>query len=155
MKLLLDDGNQHVGRYGAPDLRLDGVLAGAQKAPDAQVLLDPLEKQFHLQAVLVQRSDGQGRKRRVVRQKNQRLARLRILEADAAQILGVVFGDVKAVHAKAPDHVQHHVFSCNARGQHVVPLTGNGSFAEQVYLPLQPHPDNPSCTLNPNGVTPD
>jgi hypothetical protein len=85
--------------YGAPDLRLDGVLAGAQKALDAPVLLDPLEKQFHLPAVLVQRSDGQGRQRPVVCQKKQRHARLRILEADAAQILGVVFGDVKAVPA--------------------------------------------------------
>ncbi len=98
MKLLLDNGNQHVGRHGAPDLRLDGVLAGAQKALDAQVLLDPLEEQFHLPAVLVQRGDGQRRQRRVVRQKHQGLAGLRILEADAAQMLGQGFGDVKAVH---------------------------------------------------------
>ncbi len=44
MKLLLDDGDQHVGGYGTPDLRLHGVLAGAQESLDAQVLLDPLEQ---------------------------------------------------------------------------------------------------------------
>ena len=37
MKFLLDDGNQHVSRHGAPDLRLDGVLAVAQELLDAQV----------------------------------------------------------------------------------------------------------------------
>ena len=54
MKLLLDGGNEHVGRHGAPDLRPDCVLAGAQKTLDAQMLLDPLEEQFHLPSVLVQ-----------------------------------------------------------------------------------------------------
>ena len=54
MKLLLDDGNEHIGRHSAPDLRLDCVLAGAQKALDAQVLFDPLTEQFQLPAILVQ-----------------------------------------------------------------------------------------------------
>jgi hypothetical protein len=44
MKLLLDDGDEHVGGDGAPDLRLHRVLAGAQETLDAQVLLDPLEE---------------------------------------------------------------------------------------------------------------
>jgi len=44
VKLLLDDGDEHVGGHGAPDLRLHCVLAGAQEALDAQVLLDPLEQ---------------------------------------------------------------------------------------------------------------
>ena len=44
MKLLLDSCDQHVGGHGAPDLRLDRVLAGAQEALDPQVLLDPLER---------------------------------------------------------------------------------------------------------------
>ena len=44
MKLFFDDGNQHVGGYGAPDLRLHRVLAGSQKTLDAQVLLDPFEE---------------------------------------------------------------------------------------------------------------
>jgi len=35
LKLLLDDGDQHVGGHGAPDLRLHGVLAGAEEFLDA------------------------------------------------------------------------------------------------------------------------
>ena len=40
MKLLAGDGDQHVGGYGAPDLRLHRVLAVAQEFLDAQVLLE-------------------------------------------------------------------------------------------------------------------
>jgi hypothetical protein len=43
---LFDDGDQHVGRHGDPDLRLHRVLAGAEEGLDAQVLLDPFEEQF-------------------------------------------------------------------------------------------------------------
>ena len=81
MKLLLDDGDEHIGRDGAPDLRLDGVLAGAQEALDAQVLLDPLEEQFDLPAALVQGSNRQRRQRRVVALEDECLARLRVFEA--------------------------------------------------------------------------
>ena len=59
MKLLLDNGNQHIGRHGAPDLRLDGVLAVAQELLDSQVLLDPFEEQFDLPAILVKGSNSQ------------------------------------------------------------------------------------------------
>ncbi len=48
MKFLFDDGNQHVGRDGTPDLRLDCVLVGGQKSLDTQVLFDPFEKQLDL-----------------------------------------------------------------------------------------------------------
>jgi len=44
MQLLFDNGDEHVGGDGAPDLRLHRVLAGAQETLDAQVLLDPLER---------------------------------------------------------------------------------------------------------------
>ena len=44
MKFIFDDGDQHVGRHGAPDLRLHRVLAGGQKSLDAQMLFDPLEE---------------------------------------------------------------------------------------------------------------
>ena len=50
MQLLFDNRNQHIGGHGTPDLRLHRILAGAQKTLDAQVLLDPLEEQFHLPA---------------------------------------------------------------------------------------------------------
>ena len=44
MKLLLDDGDEYVSRDGAPDLRLDRVLAVAHEMLDAQMLLDPFEQ---------------------------------------------------------------------------------------------------------------
>ena len=91
MKLLFDDGNQHIGGHGAPDLRLHRVLAGAQKALDAQMLLDPFEEQLHLPATLVQRGNGQRRQRRIIGQEHQRLAGFRVFEADAPHMLGIVF----------------------------------------------------------------
>ena len=42
MKLLFDNGDQQVSANGAPDLRFYGVFAGAQKAFDTQMLLDPI-----------------------------------------------------------------------------------------------------------------
>ena len=76
MKLLFNDGDQHIGSDGAPDLRLHGVLAVADETLDAQVLLDPLEEQLDLPAALVQRGNGQRRQRCVVGQKHQRFARI-------------------------------------------------------------------------------
>ena len=101
MKLLLNDGDEHVGGHGAPDLRLHSVLARAQKTLDAQVLLDPLEEQLHLPAILVQGGNGQRRQSRVVGQKYQRLARFEIFEPNAAQMFGIVLGDVEAVERNA------------------------------------------------------
>ena len=101
MKLLLDDGNEHVGRHGAPDLRLDCVLAGAQKTLDAQVLLDPFEEQLHLPSVLVQGGNSQCRQACVVGQKYQRLARFWVFEPNTAQVFGIVLGDVEAVECNA------------------------------------------------------
>ncbi len=43
MQAFFRDGDQDVGRYGDPYLRLHSVLAGAEKHLDAQVLLDPLK----------------------------------------------------------------------------------------------------------------
>ena len=97
MKLLFDDGDQHVGGHGAPDLRLHRVLACSQKALDAQMLLDPFEEQLHLPATLVQCRNGQGWQRRVVGQKHQRFARLEVFVSDAPQMLGVVLGHIKPV----------------------------------------------------------
>ena len=59
MKLLFDNGNQNMRGYGAPDLRLHGVFAVAEKTLDAQVLLDPFEEQLDLPATLVQGRNGQ------------------------------------------------------------------------------------------------
>lgn len=71
MQLLLENGNEHLRRHGAPDPRLDRVLAGARELFDAQVRIDPLEKQLNLPAVLIQGRNGQSGQARVVGQKYQ------------------------------------------------------------------------------------
>jgi hypothetical protein len=55
-----DDGDQQVDRDGDPDLGFDRVFAGSVEGLDAQVLLDPLEEQFHLPAAFVEGADGRG-----------------------------------------------------------------------------------------------
>ena len=97
MKLLFDDGDQHVSGHGAPDLRLHRVLARAQKALDAQMLFDPFEEQLHLPTTLVHCGNGQWRQCRVVGQKYQRLARHGVFVSDASQMFGIVLGHVKTV----------------------------------------------------------
>ena len=83
MKLLLDDGDEHIGGHGAPDLRLHGVLAGAQQLLGARILLYPLEEQFDLPAALVQRADRQRWQNGVVSQEDEDLAGRSVLEPDA------------------------------------------------------------------------
>ena len=124
MKLLLDDGDEHVGGDGAPDLCLHGVLAGAQESLDTQVLLDPFEEQLDLPATFVERGNRQGGQRRVVGQKDQRLARFGVFESDAPQVLGVLLGRVMAVEhhtlvaddaCAAVDRIGVHAPSVHAR----------------------------------------
>ena len=91
MEFFLNNGDEHVGGHGAPYLRLDRVLAVAQKLLDAQVLFDPFEEQFHLPAAFVQSGNGQGWQGRVVGQEDQSLFGCWVLEPDTAQVFGVVF----------------------------------------------------------------
>ena len=56
-KLLLDDRHQDIDADGDPNLRPHSVLGGAVETLDAQVLLDPLEEQFHLPSAPVQGAD--------------------------------------------------------------------------------------------------
>ena len=128
MKLLLDDGNEHIGGYGAPDLRLHRVLARAQEFLDAQMLLDPFEEQLHLPAILVERGDRQRGQCCVVGEEYQRLARLGIFETDTAQMLGVVLADVEAVHGDGliADHARGPVGCAGVNASGVHPALGSG-----------------------------
>jgi len=101
LQLLFDNGYQHISGDGAPDLRFHRILAGADETLDAQMLLDPLEEQLDLPTALVQRGNGQCGQGGVVGQEHQRLARLRIFETDAAQLLGIILRDIKAVQGDA------------------------------------------------------
>jgi hypothetical protein len=58
LQALLDDGDEDIDRYRDPDLRLDRILRRTEETLDPKMLLDPLEEQFDLPAVLVERADG-------------------------------------------------------------------------------------------------
>ena len=60
LKLLFDNGDQHVSGDSAPDLCFHGVLAVADETLDAQILFDPLEEQLDLPAALVKRGNREG-----------------------------------------------------------------------------------------------
>lgn len=123
MKLFLNNSDEHVGRHGAPDLRLDCVLAVAQKLLDTKVLFDPFEEQFHLPAAFAQSGNGQGWQGGVVGQEDQSLLGCWVLEPDMAQVFGVVLRNVVTVQCDgliadktaAPVHLGR----VNAPGVHV------------------------------------
>ena len=128
MKLLFDNGDQHVSSDGVPDLRFDRVLAVADETFDTQqMLLDPLEEPLDLPAAFVQRGNRQRRQRRVVGQEHQCLARVGVLEADASQMLGVLPRGVVAV--------EHHALIADHSG---APLGGDRVHAPRVHGRLGP-----------------
>ncbi|MCK9231131.1 MAG: hypothetical protein RBS58_10770 [Syntrophales bacterium] len=61
---------------GDPYPGLDGVLGGAIKSLDSEMLFDPLEKQLHLPAVAIQFGDRLHRQRKIVGQKHKALVAL-------------------------------------------------------------------------------
>src|ERR1035437_3831919 len=83
MQALFRDGDQHIGGYGNPYLRLHGVLAGAKEHLDAQMLLDPFEKQFHLPTLTIEVGNQLGLQAKVVGQEYHALAAV-VLDHDAA-----------------------------------------------------------------------
>ena len=101
MKFLFDDGDQHVGLYGVPDLRLHRVLVGGQKSLDPQMLFDLLEEQVDPPAALIQSGDAQGRQCHAIGQKYQRVARLHIFEFNPSKRLRVIPADVKTIQCDA------------------------------------------------------
>ena len=94
MQAFLGNGDQHVCADRDPDLRLDRVLVGAIKRLDAQVLLDPFEKQFDLPALAVQVCNQLGLESEVVGQKRDAFATV-VLDHHAAQRGGIVFAGIK------------------------------------------------------------
>ena len=97
MTLLFDNDDENLGGDGAPDLRLHGILAVAQKVLDALVLLDPFEEQLHLPTILVKLRDDRCRQRRVVGQKNQGLSDFRVFESHPAQVPWVIAGSLEPI----------------------------------------------------------
>ena len=94
MQAFLGNCDQHVCADRDPDLRLDRVLVGAIKGLDAQVLLDPFEKQFDLPALAVQVCNQLGLESEVVGQNSYSLARL-VLDDHTSQRGGIVLAGIK------------------------------------------------------------
>lgn len=89
--MLLDDGNENVGRNCYPDLRLDCIFACAEEGLDSQMLLDPPEKEFDLPSASIKPSHCQRRDIEIVCQEAQPLSSLWIDEMNQTKLLGVVF----------------------------------------------------------------
>jgi len=73
MQALFDDRYEHVHGYRDPELRLDGVLRGAEETLDPQMLLDPFEEEFDLPATAVEFGDGERRQGELLVRKTKRL----------------------------------------------------------------------------------
>lgn len=107
-----DDGHEQVAADGDPDLSFDGVLRGAVKGFDAQVLLDPFEEQFDMPATTVQFGDDVSWKSEVVSEEHQPLFPLGIPVTNATKLSGIAFSGVEplqrdgliALHARALIH---------------------------------------------------
>ena len=93
MQALFRDGDQHVGGYGDPYLRLHSVLAGAKEHLDAQMLLDPFEKQLYLPTLTIEVGNQLGLQAKVVGQKNHALARV-VLDHHAAHRRRVILARI-------------------------------------------------------------
>jgi len=89
------DGHQHIDGDGGPDLRLRTLRERREERFDAQVLLDPFEKQLDLPATLVQLRNGECAQGKIVGEKNQLAMSLPIAVADTAQILGIAMKRIK------------------------------------------------------------
>lgn len=119
MQAFLGNGDQHVGADCDPDLRLDRVLVGAIKRLDAQMLLDPFEKQFDLPTLAIQVRNQRGFEGEVVGQKSYSFARL-VLDYYTSQRGGIVLAGIK--EGQHTCLVAHDVRAGSVHGVGVTPL---------------------------------
>jgi len=110
LQFLFNNGDQHISRDGAPDLRLHGVLAVTQKMFDAQMLLNPFEEQFNLPTAFVQCRNGRCWQPSIVRQEHQRLTGICIFETNPAQIFRIFFRFINPVQTNGLVTNYSHVF---------------------------------------------
>ena len=87
---LLDDGHQHVNGHRNPDLSFDGILAISVKGLDPQVLLDPLEEEFHLPARPIEQADGESRQVEVVGEEPKKTILFGIVKVNPAERVRVM-----------------------------------------------------------------
>ena len=144
IQALFDYSNQHVSADCYPNLRLHRVLAGAVEHFDSQMLLDPLEEQFHLPALAIQVGNQCGLENEVARQKNDSFACF-VFDNDTAQQCRIVLAGVEQrqytrliAHDIRCDLV-HRVKTKGHQG-----LAGSGAWSSIVSLPLATSGVNPS-----------
>lgn len=89
IELLFQDGHLCVDTDGDPYLGFDRVDRRAHEPLDPQMLLDPLEEQFHLPTAFVQLGDGQSRQGKVVGQIDEKPLGFLVEKPDASQTFGI------------------------------------------------------------------
>jgi len=87
---LIETGHHEVNADRYPDLGAHGVLAGAVKSFDAEVLLDPFEEQLDFPTAFVDDRDSDGWQVEVVGQEDQPFSSIRIDEADTSERLRII-----------------------------------------------------------------
>ena len=97
MKFFLSNGYEHIDRDGDPDLTFHRILGSTIECFYPQVLLDPLEEQFNLPSALVECADGCRGQGELVGEEDKVLAGIRVAEADAAQVAGIILAAQVAV----------------------------------------------------------
>jgi len=119
MQAFLGNGDQHVSADRDPDLRLDRVLVGAIKRLDAQVLLDPFEKQLDLPALSIQVRYQLRFECEVVGQERDAFATV-VLEDHPSQCGGIVFAGIE--NCQYAGLIAHDVRAGSVHGVGVAPL---------------------------------
>jgi hypothetical protein len=89
-QLFLDDRDERINRHGYPDLRPHRVLRRSVKRFDAEILLDPAEKQLDAPAEFIEFGYRQRRLKKVVGQKREIAIILSIKIANPPQRLGII-----------------------------------------------------------------
>jgi len=84
----LDNGHEHINRYGYPYLCFHGILGSPQKRFNPQVLFNPAKEQLDSPTKLIEHGDGQRRKNKVIGQKDQVSVVLPVIEPDTPQLFG-------------------------------------------------------------------
>lgn len=101
--------DEQVGRQRGPDLDTYAIERRAVKAPQAQVLFYPAKEQLDGPASAIDLGDDQGGELELVRDKDERLAGLRIDKTDPAKLRG-------ARHPAANAHVVRKCRTCAQAG---------------------------------------
>ena len=81
-----EDGDDGVGRHGSPDLSLDSIWGGSKEPLNPQMLLDPLEEQFNLPSLVIDRCHVEGRNLKIIRQEDESFVDIGGVKADAAKL---------------------------------------------------------------------